>query len=58
MSSYVNYSEICYDIDIGECMSNTCIHGTCNDEVIGFMCNCHDGYTGSLCEIGGWEDVM
>jgi hypothetical protein len=37
-------------ININECASNPCAHGTCIDQVNGFECSCTPGYTGTLCD--------
>ena len=38
--------------DINECASNPCLHGTCQDLVDEFFCNCTAGYTGYNCSEG------
>ena len=34
-----------------ECEPNQCIHGSCQDLVADFQCECDFGYEGRLCEI-------
>ena len=36
--------------DIDECASEPCIHGECDDQVNGYVCECIDGYTGVICD--------
>ena len=36
--------------DINECESGPCVHGSCNDNVNGYMCSCTGGYTGNQCQ--------
>ena len=38
--------------DIHECSINPCVHGSCNDGVNNFTCNCTNGYEGTFCETG------
>ena len=38
--------------DINECASDPCVHGTCDDEVNGYHCECDDGYEGGNCHEG------
>lgn len=40
------------DVDIDECASTPCVHGTCINGVNHYTCECHPGYTGYHCEIG------
>ena len=37
-------------IDIDECASSPCQHGTCQDGVNMYTCICHPGYDGVHCE--------
>ena len=39
-------------LDFNECESNPCIHGTCEDTVGTYLCECEPGYTGHSCEVG------
>ena len=39
------------DTDIDECASQPCVHGDCEDQVNGYLCECLEGYTGVHCEI-------
>lgn len=41
------------EININECESNPCIHGTCSDKIGGYECECEEGYEGVFCE----EDI-
>ena len=38
------------EVDIDECSSSPCLHGTCIDQVNGFKCHCLAGYSGVLCD--------
>ena len=40
-------------VDINECTSSPCVHGTCSDEVNEYSCTCDAGYKGDQCE----EDI-
>lgn len=42
-------------LDINECESYPCLHGTCVDQFNGYNCTCEGGYSGILCEIGRWK---
>ena len=39
-------------LDFNECESNPCIHGTCEDSIGTYLCECEAGYTGHSCEVG------
>ena len=42
-----------YLVEINECSSLPCQNGgVCIDGVVGYTCNCFDGYTGLNCETG------
>lgn len=38
------------ETNVDDCESNPCKHGTCEDGVDAFTCECDDGYEGDLCE--------
>ena len=40
------------NLDINDCQSNPCIHGTCVDQLKKYICTCDGGYTGRNCETG------
>ena len=40
-------------LDIDECVTSPCLNqGSCFNEFGSYVCECTDGYTGSLCESG------
>ena len=41
-----------YPTDHNDCDPTPCQHGSCVDKVNGFVCNCHPGYQGTICDIG------
>lgn len=46
----VSTGQLC-NIDVNECSSNPCKnHGTCTNTLGGYVCSCHNGYTGPNCE--------
>jgi len=44
-------------VDINECMSSPCVHGTCKDNPNGYTCTCNQGYTGTHCGTGMYTVV-
>ena len=40
---------VCENID--ECLDNPCYNGICKDNLNGFVCECHPGWAGELCDI-------
>ena len=38
--------------DIDDCAVNPCSHGTCQDELNDFTCNCDSGWEGKQCDKG------
>lgn len=38
------------EINIQECDSNPCLHGVCQDQIGGYICECEDGFEGLHCE--------
>ena len=57
---YANYwfshakAHLCFPLfifsDINECASNPCVHGSCDDKVNDYECDCEDGYNGKNCD--------
>ncbi|KAH3813040.1 hypothetical protein DPMN_141489 [Dreissena polymorpha] len=48
--------------DLNECMSNTtedvCLHeGQCINTKGSFICQCMNGWSGKICEIGEWQEI-
>ena len=54
ISDYVDsWQQLTFDIvDIDECLSSPCVHGTCKDHPNGYTCTCNHGYNGTDCDIG------
>ena len=36
--------------DIDECEFNECVHGTCQNKIGFYTCDCETGYEGELCQ--------
>ena len=43
---------IMFLLDINDCKPNPCEHGSCNDEVNGYNCDCEVGWEGKDCDEG------
>jgi hypothetical protein len=53
ISDYIDCWQLTFDIvDIDDCLSSPCVHGTCKDHPNGYTCTCNHGYTGKDCDIG------
>ena len=47
------FLSLCFFADVDECDKNPCHNnGTCENFPGGFRCDCLDGATGDLCEVG------
>lgn len=46
----VGYAGNHCEINIDDCQTNPCHHGTCQDGVDEYICLCEDGYTGNKCQ--------
>ena len=42
----------CISLDIDDCLSSPCQHGTCQDLPNAYKCTCDQGYTGATCGAG------
>ena len=40
------------NLDIDDCQSNLCVHGSCMDQLNEYKCACDAGYTGEICQTG------
>ncbi len=48
-----SFGTFCHVPDIPDCTEATCGgHGSCEDDVDGYICHCEDLYSGTNCEIG------
>ena len=34
------------NVDTNDCVPDPCVHGTCGDQVDGYICSCDAGYEG------------
>ena len=41
-----------YIVDIDDCLTSPCVHGTCQDHLNSYTCTCSHGYTGTDCDTG------
>jgi hypothetical protein len=50
----VNDSASCrYEVDLDECDSSPCVHGSCRDNFHSYHCNCETGWSGERCDSHG-----
>ena len=39
-------------LETDECACEPCVHGSCMDQVNGFICTCDEAYSGHTCDVG------
>lgn len=44
---------LCWNVEVRECVSQPCMHGSaCLEDINGYTCQCAVGYFGTHCEHG------
>lgn len=49
----LSFSTLYFSLDVNECLDPvSCVHGTCTNGYGSFVCRCHQGWSGTNCDIG------
>ena len=56
---YINFCLFLYNFtDVDECSSNPCFHGSCDDGINEYACDCQNGFIGTHCEISKLQNMI
>ena len=49
----IKFVDCSHKLGVNVCNSNPCVHGNCSDSMVGYKCQCSNGYIGKNCNMIG-----